>query len=267
LIVPLVRCQTSNKTVRSTTAESAFDQAVLGLEGSIVAESSIFHPENLTFTADATDYHGERNNRTFRGQIGYYAMEPDVQTTSNYLGELWIAIAEVSKGKYTWPSTFPTSYSASFYTCSLRNTSVITDVSFIDNIQTLHAIAIKEMDMATYDDDRVAGNETSANWALDNYQAFGDLLFDLLSGFAMVSEVEDSDIGWNWTTTMDQTVFGTAQNFAAMTAAWKDGGLEDSDTTRVKNLSAIIEEFSLNASWSLMAMPRYKWVSSYSNRK
>lgn len=194
-------------------------------------------------------------------------MEPDVQTTSNYLGELWIAIAEVSKGKYTWPSTFPTSYSASFYTCSLRNTSVITDVSFIDNIQTLHAIAIKEMDMATYDDDRVAGNETSANWALDNYQAFGDLLFDLLSGFAMVSEVEDSDIGWNWTTTMDQTVFGTAQNFAAMTAAWKDGGLEDSDTTRVKNLSAIIEEFSLNASWSLMAMPRYKWVSSYSNRK
>jgi hypothetical protein len=137
----------------------------------------------------------------------------------------------------------------------------------MDNIQTLHAIAIKEMDMVTYDDDRVAGNETSANWALDNYQAFGDLLFDLLSGFTMVSEVEDSDIGWNWMTTMDQTVFGTAQDFAVMTAAWKDGGLEDSDTTRVKNLNAIIEEFSLNASWSLVAMPRYKWVSSYSNRK
>jgi hypothetical protein len=80
LIVPLVRCQGSNETVKTIIAQSAFDEATLGLDGEVVPESSIFHSENMTFTVDIAEY-----NRTFQEQIGYYAM---AETTSNYIGEL-----------------------------------------------------------------------------------------------------------------------------------------------------------------------------------
>jgi hypothetical protein len=62
---------------------------------------------------------------------------------------------------------------------------VTTNISVIDNVQTLHDISIKETELALYDNAGVGGNQTSADRALENYQAFGSLLFNLLSGFTM----------------------------------------------------------------------------------
>ena len=265
LIVPLVRCRVSDEKVRSLTVASAYDQAMAGLEGLVDISNSTIHVQNLTFTP----YDNVTQHR-FEGQIGYYALHGDSQieflqqntTGSTYepdeLGELWLAIANPPNGTHGYD--YPNPYGATYYTCTMKNASVTTNVTFVDNIQSLQAINVKEVDMAKLSPDQSAScEEKSPDWALWNYQMYGTLLYDLLSGIVLnIGYPEDGNYGWNWTTTVDQTILGTAEDFSIMTAAWKDGGLEDSAATQRKNLAMLIEEFSLNASLSLMALPKYK---------
>jgi hypothetical protein len=103
----------------------------------------------------------------------------------------------------------------------------------------------------------MVSDKSYAFYGLQNYCSFGDLLYSYLLGSVM-NLVGEGSYGWNWSTTVDQTILGTAADFSAMTAAWKDGGLELGATTQNKNLTSLIEDFSLNASLSLMSNSAFK---------
>jgi uncharacterized membrane protein len=260
MVVPLVRCQASSETVRSITAASAYNRAILGYE---LANSTVFHPENLTFTVNEGAYIGDGPS-SFPREIGYYAMKSDGKNSSsvNGLNELWIAIAEIpDEGRTTTSSQ--ASNNIGFYTCALRNASVTTHVAFVNSVPTLHATAIQEVEPTIYDNRSwVPLDELSDSYAWANYDTFGDMLFDLLLGFVMRTDLGGGHThSTDWATTIDQTVFATAHDFAALTAAWKgrSPAWEPGNVgPQKKNLTTIIEEFSLNASWSLMSMPKYK---------
>lgn len=255
LTVPLVRCDISDETVRSLTATAAYNQAIAGLGRIIDTNSSIFHAENLTFTASMSDSSFMQSEKPLQGQIGYYAMLGDRTVMANEL-ELWIAIANPPIGAKIFD--YPAPYSASYYTCALRNASVTTEIDFVDNVQSLQATDIQVTRLSQSDNMTIRGNDSSGDYAIENYHSYGYLLYNLLSGFVMNEGAEKSHYGWNWTTTLDQTIFGTASDFSVMMDAWKDGGVEEDSATKEKNLITMIEEFSLNASWSLMSMPRYR---------
>ncbi|KAF2114839.1 hypothetical protein BDV96DRAFT_86392 [Lophiotrema nucula] len=261
LIVPLVHCQDSNDTVRAWTAAAAFQDAIAGLGDYIDTESVRPYAQNLTFTATevsqtyTNDTLVEEHNTTFLGQIGYYAMPGNTSIGPNQPGltaDIWIALANPARGTPAYH--FPT-YTASFYTCTLRNASVTTNISFVDNVQSLEASDIRGVEFSPITDTEVYGGNDSAVYALENYDSFQSSLYSFLAG-VVVNVGNAGSYGWNWSTTVDQTILGTASDFADMTAAWKDGGLEDT-IVQNKNLTTLIEEFSLNASWSLMSMPAF----------
>lgn len=186
LIVPLVRCQVSDEIVRSSTAAAAYKEAISGLEDRFDTKSSMFYAQNLTFTASEIGFIGKQNNGSFRGQIGYYAMISDTSTMSKETEvgiELWIAIANPPNGTHAYD--FPAPYSASYYTCTLRNASVTTNMAFVDNVMSLQAGAIREVELSQSNDTDVFGNASSALYGLENYDSFGFLLYNLLTGFVM----------------------------------------------------------------------------------
>lgn len=263
LILPVVRCNASNETVRSLTASTAYEVALAQVKDYYVwdASTAVFHEQNLTFTipgATLKEQNAFENNTTLRGQIGYYAMQSN---GTEFPQGIWIAIADPPNGLSLLNATAP--YSASYYTCTIRNASVTTNVAFMNNIQSLQASAIEEMELSHNYSDSVSGNESSALYAVENYDSFGSTLYTQLSGFVMdYQELNPQGnykgYSWNWSTSVDATTFGTAADFSRMTASWKDQGLPPDVTVQSKNLTTLIEELSLNASWSLMSMPSFK---------
>jgi hypothetical protein len=253
LVVPLVHCRVSNDQIRSLTALSAYEEAVRELRllgNKIDTNRTTFHAHNLTFMPNI-DPAIKGSAESLPGQIGYYATEGP---TANNVGELWIAIANPQSG--TLPHDFKASQNASYYTCSQRNSSVKTIVSFIDNVQSLEAVSIKDMEFVQMDPDRISGNVSTANNALDNYDTFGTAIFDILSGLVLKY--------WNpppnhiWNTTLDQTIFGTSNDISVVTSAFKDSGIENGTAWLSRNLTTVFEEFYLNASLALMSLPTYK---------
>lgn len=65
-------------------------------------------------------------------------MTPDHAGLTN---DIWIAIANGPNGDRV--GGIPTLYDVSYYTCALRNSSVTTNIAFVDNIQSLQAKAIR----------------------------------------------------------------------------------------------------------------------------
>ncbi|KAF2020993.1 hypothetical protein BU24DRAFT_416675 [Aaosphaeria arxii CBS 175.79] len=158
-------------------------------------------------------------------------------------------------------------YNADYYTCTLRNASVITNVTFVNGVQTLQANAIHDLEFVTDGvDGEIAWGSTSddADHALSNYRSFFMSLHTLLDGLVTSAELRQpgphlftEQHVMKWETRLDQTVLGAASDFSKVNAAWKLGGAEADLVAQDKSLITLIEEISLNASWSLMSMPRF----------
>ncbi|PVH94820.1 hypothetical protein DM02DRAFT_675910 [Periconia macrospinosa] len=73
----------------------------------------------------------------------------------------------------------------------------------------------------------------------------------------VIQEKEYFDTRNDANNTIEQTVFGTAKDFANMTATWGAYATVDNSTIQEKNLTLLIEEFSMNASLSLMTQPSF----------
>ena len=291
LTVPIVRCLPSNDTVRAWTAAAAYE-AVTGsaFAGSTVAgttsvDNSTFvaHVNNLTYTVmERTNFTDEETgnwtmvtNKLF-GQIGYYGMLGNTTMVPNGTlpGDLWIAIANVPNGTtndnlvFTALNRTDTEFPAikwdvSYFTCSLWNVSVPTNVTFVDNVQSLQAGPVRMLDFFIGGEEPEYVQETDV--ALETYNAFGSVLYGYLLGYvANFIEVGDSSSGSGsgvWNTTIDDTILGTAADFSAITMAWQLRGYrfyELGATVQKKNLTTLIEDLSLNASLSLMSNPIFK---------
>jgi hypothetical protein len=256
LIIPLVRCRVSNESVRSWIATAAYKEATSrykafpAIKSHRVANNSGSYIESLTFTVNGTNPLDEHYEMTWKEQIGYYAMP----SNTSMVDEVWIAIST----RNDTPVGISGSYSAIYYTCALRNASVTTKVAFVNNAPSLQASAIEEVEL---------------NNPKRIFDGYSPSLFAPF--FGSVSNVElktyDSN-GYSakgrpeWNTTLERTVFGSSKDFFKMAGqmanylpGWViEGGYWSNAKVQEKNLAELIEEFSLNASWSLMAIPEFK---------
>lgn len=255
IVVPIVRCFPSNSTIRAWTAASAFQDL---LEGQTVLENATFYPESLTFVSkEASEFQ----------YIGYHGLYGNTSITPHQPGfpaDLWITIINAPIGTTIDDlDNFinPTQFSASFYTCSLRNASIDVDFTFVDNVQSLHIAAIHELEFDQSDTRDVKGNDSSPIYAFENYSSFISLLYGQLLGTVSIGGNNES-FGWTWHTNIDRTIFGTAADFSAMMDAWKDGGIERGAVVQDKNLTTLIEEFSVNASLNLGSRSTFRFVLS-----
>ncbi|KAF2490821.1 hypothetical protein BU16DRAFT_585187 [Lophium mytilinum] len=257
LIIPIVRCQPSSETVRAWTAAAAFEAATSDPENSLGDRPLVPYAQNLTYTISANASAKESPSTLLGGQIGYFGMLGNTTITpyQGVTGDVWIAIAEPSNG--TRPDDLfdgSARYDASYHTCSLRNASVPTNVTFVNNVQSIQTGTVLELELNQSNQTDVEGNASAPMYGLDNYAVFADLLYTFVEGIVLISIDGDSSIGWVWNTTLDQTILGTAADFSAMTALWRRGGAELGETPQNRTLTSLIEEFSLNASLSLMSM-------------
>ncbi|KAL1613251.1 hypothetical protein SLS60_001483 [Paraconiothyrium brasiliense] len=249
IIVPLVRCDDSDDDARSLTATAAYKEALGSLADSYnKTDDMIFYPQNLTFTS---------SKMGFTGQIGYYAsptynIKNDTIDDTSMTIEFQIAMADPPESTDAF---FPNPSSASYYKCFLVNASLTTDINFEGNAQTLHARNIKETEYTNHGGD-VAGTDDTVLYAEENYDSFASVLFELPTGIVLKwSDYSGSD--WNWSTKVDQTILGTSKDFSSVIEHWRDQELEPGATIQDKNLTTLIEELSLNASWSLMGVPAF----------
>jgi hypothetical protein len=252
ITVPLIRCSKSDDRIKTLTATAAYRHALAGLDEIGKSNDTLFHPENLTFIS---------NSQGIVGSIGYYAaFQYDILynlegSSDSMVHELWIAMGHSREGKKTVHHPEPDD--ARYYRYGIRNASITTKVAFLGNAQLLHASSIEETDFTLHSGILEEGRD-SVLFAEDNYDSFASILLSILEGFVLKTEWEMPGIrGWNWTTSVDQTVLGTAKDFSVITEHWKHQGLELSETVQDKNLTTLIEEFSLNASWSLMGLPGF----------
>jgi hypothetical protein len=250
-IVPIVRCFPSNDSVRTWTATAAYQNAL--------ADSQVVdfvpHAQNLTYTA----------KDGVSGKIGYFGMLGNTSITPNQAGilaDVWIAMATPLNGtsEIDLASDVAAPYSASYYTCTLRNASVNVSITFINNVQSLQTGAVRELDFNLSKVSDGIGDDTDHVYALENYGNFGYLLYSYLVGVVFIenNQYENYSSGAFWNTTIDQTILGTAMDFSAMMAAWKYDGLEPGAIAQNRNLTSLIEEFSLNASLSLMSRSAFR---------
>jgi hypothetical protein len=149
---------------------------------------------------------------------------------------------------------------ASYYTCSVLNASVPTNVSFVNNEQSLQIGPISILDYSSDPDNSLA---------LETYSSFAQLLQRYLLGYAVyIMDTTRNDpfggIHEDSNTSIQDTVLGTAADFAAVIRAWQIDGHRMNEIGQTvqnnKNLTTLIEEFSLNASLSLMSNPIFWWV-------
>jgi hypothetical protein len=268
IIIPIVRCLPSNETIRNWTAASAFEE--VARDEGLVSGFKHQYTQNLAFEAPETDFDTNRPTTSLvRGMIGYYGMLGNTSVTPNRSSpaDLWVAVTTPTNASradnrmiYDLDLNINETlalYSTNYFTCTLRNASAITNISFVDNVQAVRVEQLQEVDFNSSDADSVSGSDDSPMYAFDNYDVYMGLLYEHLTGFVADYGVINSSFGWNWTTSIDQTVFRTADDFHAMTAAWKDGGLDPGQLAQNKSLPTLIEEFSLNASLSLMSLKPY----------
>lgn len=272
-IMPLVRCKVSDDNVRDWTAAAAYETALTELNrssNSIDAESFVFHAQNLTFEStvwttgvNMSTGKDENKTRTQLGQIGYYATTgntsvltsviPEYPWAVDVLPDYWIAIANPPKDtNVTEFGDIPGPYNVSYYTCTPQNASVTTNVAFVDNVQTLRAVDIQDL------------NFSRESVTLANYAWFTSSLYTVLDGFMMTYHPVGPGTGAyseHWNTTVDETILGMAHDFWQMDTAWRHpDSLESEAEIQNKSFVTLFEDFALNASWSLMGMQAFRSV-------
>ena len=268
MFVPSVRCHESNATVRSLTANAAY-RAILK-EGAIgSAQNTLTKNTDYKFFPENMAVFGRQSH--YISRIGYYASTSDLiivdslTDPNTYVStdpELWIVLANPPKG-FTWtretftsPSTL---FPLSFFTCVLRNASVEIDVSFSDSVSSVHTKVVQEAEYYSPVGKGISTDQLSVVLAACNFQRFAEAIFDFFEGLVGYHE-RGGDTGIRWSTTIDQTIFATAKDFANMATTFDSRAeyLDPDAVVQEKNLTAMIEEFSLNASLSLMAIPSYR---------
>jgi hypothetical protein len=235
--LPRLRCQESNDEVRSATVELALTSMIPDLE--LTNETgNILYPLNTTVNGSAGSAY-----------LGYYAIKGE----SFHPPELSIALANPPPfdtnstiSKMTIPST---PYRVSYYTCAALNASIAMHVGFTNNLPSMNVEIIKE-----------------AAYSLNPLQQtpidfFTSAMFDLFTGSIFFHSISSSEktgtVTSVYDTHLDSTVFATARDYSKVAAAW-GGPRVDNASIREKNLTELIEEFSLNASVSLMTMSEFR---------
>ena len=272
LIAPVVRCLPSNQNIRSWTAAAAFEASTTLKP--MLNSTVVTHANNLTWTAITQTNLGNGNqNSSLTGSIGFYSMlgntsmDPDDHTP----GDLWIAIADPPNGTMIGGRNI-VQYNASYFTCSLQNASIPTTITFVGNVQSLQTGQIQLRD---FQPDQFTS--TGVYGGLPSYQSFAKALYSHLMGSVVDVFVDVGVDYFNesgsysqdgiWTTTIDQTVLGTAADFFAMSMAWYFESQNFASMVDVipqaKNLTTLIEDLSLNASLSLMSISVFSYVQIY----
>ncbi|KAM3069612.1 hypothetical protein ACMFMF_008826 [Clarireedia jacksonii] len=270
LTVPLVRCLPSNDSVISWTMALAYetvstygDYVMLG-QGTVNDNTPMLNDRNLTWVVAGKTSSG---TLTQYGKIGYFGTTANTTFDDAVIPDLWIAIANPPNGTIMDNLIYPPDdpyrdnhppqavYNVSYYTCSVLNASVPTNVSFVNNDQSLQIGPISILDYSS-DPDNLP--------ALETYSSFAQLLQGYLLGYAVSLMNIDSNgamgvVRQDWNTSIQDTVLGTAADFAAVIRAWQRDGHRMNEIGQTvqnnKNLTTLIEEFSLNASLSLMSNP------------
>jgi hypothetical protein len=274
LTVPLVRCLPSNDSVRSWTMALAYetvsthDDYIISDQGNVNNNTLMLNDRNMTWIVAGKTSSG---TLTQYGKIGYFGTLANT-TFHAVIPDLWIAIANPPNGTIMDNLIYPPDdpyrdnhppqavYNASYYTCSVLNASVPTNVSFVNNDQNLQIGPISILDYSS---------DQHNNLALETYLSFAQLLQSYLLGYAVYAMDTTRDdpyagLKLDWNTSIQDTVLGTAADFAAVIRAWQWDGHRMNEIGQTvqnnKNLTTLIEEFSLNASLSLMSNPVFWWV-------
>jgi hypothetical protein len=250
-IVPLIRCNESNDTVRMWTATAAYETVISAVSNFVNASRSTFYAQNLTFEAAWLSQTNSTRTDTYPGQIGYYAAPGNVTYINAfpYRTEYWIALANPPNGtRVETPQNIARLDDAKYYTCTMWNASVTTDVVFVNSAQTLRARAVQYLNYS---------EDTASIYAAENYMKFADLMYNFLHGFVVNTSYSNR---WmtTWETSVDGTIFGTANDFSRVSLAYRVTDNVLDLYTQNRSFIELIEEFSLNASWGLMSMDDFK---------
>ncbi|PVI01566.1 hypothetical protein DM02DRAFT_613589 [Periconia macrospinosa] len=170
-------------------------------------------------------------------------------------------------------------YTMSYYTCRLRNASVNTAISINNNVQSIETSILREEDVVVWWN---GGAEYRGDWRnkADNYFHWYNYLDDQTRGAVVYTYTESNfqtsngspvagkNSGWGGPDEskrpkMDPIILGAAKDYQAMRKRWLHDPHPQSfpsvpnEWKKDKNLTALIEEFSLNASLSLMSDPEF----------
>lgn len=278
ITVPVARCNVSDEITREGIASAVHDASLYETwlapkykddlipytYKNISTNDTTFHLQNLTIDIPQNLF----DKVSIVGKVGFF-------TRLTYGGndaqppEIWIAIANPPEeimhapkleGTIPMTTSWSSPYTASYYTCRLRNASVDTTISFTNNVQSVKTSILHEEDLrAPFDDDLFAIS------SFNRYLSWFGLIYDQLDGFTMVSAIppprEEGHQEWASSLLNSSTsngILGTAKDYAAMNDAWSPQIRFPDPSIQDKNLTTLIEEFALNASLSLMAIPELK---------
>jgi len=274
ITVPLIRCQPSSDYVREQIIAAAYGEVLheyyfdfwydifgdpdLPMNRSyspsinssiskLLAKNFTFHPENLTL-----DYNNDSSAEVY---VGLYTKWNN-DALAYWSDFFWFAITNPSNGSIFTPVK-PNSFNTSYYSCGLRNASVATHVSFLNNLQTLQA-----KDIQYFEFPGMNGNGSSRSddveYVMSKYRKHMEPIFKIIES----SVHRHQKSGQYTNTNIENTIFGTASDFTKMETEWMripGGGFKNIEfTPQNKTLATLIEDFSLNKSWALMAIDELK---------
>jgi hypothetical protein len=287
LVLPIIHCRPSNDTVRALTAEAVFAKVI----GPILNLKSVAqNVHNLTWSASLqTNLSGADQSTegalqngsseadeitSLSGYIGYFGMNANATDNINiFPGEyhldsstdLWMAMAHPPPG-YLGDAEVAKSiqYEVSYSTCSLQNASISTNITFINNVPSIYTGPPRFLDFSPN------GSTVSCGLMLcgmSAYEVFAKSIFaPLIGSVDIINGIDPLNTNYTetiWNTSIDRTIYGDAMDFLAVQNMWEEP-LKDwpqgntTMTPQSKNLTAFIEQISLNASLSLMSNPVFK---------
>jgi hypothetical protein len=236
LTVPIVRCLPSSDAVIAWTAAAAVEAAMDYRKAnywdttngdSFGYSTVVTNARNLSWTI----------NNTLSGQIGYFGTYGNTTTTNSSLYDFWIAIADL-----------PLSMNISYFTCSIWNASIPTNITFINNVLNLQTGSTRILDIAESTDSKYY-------WLLQVYDSFGRAYFEFLADCIANFQLSPDTWGASKNGTLDTTVFGTASDYFEVSFVWDNVSVYPPQgiVPQSKNLATLIEDVALNASLSLMS--------------
>jgi hypothetical protein len=275
---PLLKCNPSNQSVKQQTARGAFmyllegrdlysaewaNKTTLRDSDGIIVETD---DSTLSWSADA----GDRHTYGYRhGQIGYFGMspgspapEPDVEPAPDWWNatanmyqvkitpEVWIAYADMVDGKPR----------ASYLTCTLWNTSLSTTISYTNGVRQIDQqppIYLNTLENPPTDSSvLVVGLQIAQCFAY--FIAIAMYLIDGVDWSSPTKTIRPDSL-------ILQSSLVDATDFDSIAASLNSSRIilgGNPDVVPTKNLSTLIEEFSLNVTMSMLSSSAYRLVSS-----
>lgn len=251
-VVPVLRCRNSNDTVRLLTAAAVHDFERSGAGMTYIGDEQVLKDQSLNT---------KMNNKPFKGDIDYYGKlsskiykkiaggwNTDMDT------ELWISVAaSKSRSNGTLVSHLTSPYSRSYFTCAARNASMTVEVSFLNGAHSLRVSDLIETEYCMTCE-MTDSRERSKAFAVRNYNLLALEVMSLVSGWITTPVLPQwplDNLYFRYWRGKSHYINVAAKIYRASAESGPSKYSGD------KNLTTLIEEFSLNVSLSLMALPGF----------